>query len=156
MISLRHKQPWLTWLVALTLVVTGVLSPVQAFACAEQPASMAAVQPADHPMDCPDMGQEAACCCKPGERVANLGQELAGAAVSSPGCDCSVEAPDAPPAPAVKASGLLLSLDVAVIRPTPVSVELPDFKVWEFAAPATGPPLGSFVSSGPSRAPPAL
>lgn len=156
MISLRHKQPWLIWLVALTLVVTGVLSPVQAFACAEQPAPMAAAQAADHPMSCPDMEQEAACCCKPGERVRNLSQELAGPAVSGPGCGCSVEAPDAPPAPAVKASGLLLTLDVAVLRLTPVSVELPDFKIWAFAAPSTGPPLGSLVSSGPSRAPPAL
>ncbi|MGV3719276.1 MAG: hypothetical protein ACO1SX_00075 [Actinomycetota bacterium] len=155
MISLRHRQPWLIWLLALILVVTGVLSPAQAFACAEQPAPMAAVQPADHPMDCPDMGQEAACCCKPGERVASLGQELTVAA-NSAGCGCSVEAPDAPPAPAVKASGLLLPLDIAVLHLTSLSVELPDFKVWQFAAPANGPPLGSFVSSGPSRAPPAL
>jgi len=154
MISLRHKQSWLVWIVAVTLVITGVFSPAQAFACAERPAQVQTAQAASQSKQCASMSQKASCCCKPGEKLSGTHASPLGAVVTASGCGCAVHAPDTSPAPATKASALVFAPEVAFHAGSSPVIELPQSAPWLFAAPSTGPPLAPLRSTGPSRAPP--
>ena len=156
MITFRHKKSWLIWIVGLALVVTGALSPAQAFACAERPAPIQATQAGNDPKHCAGMEQNAPCCCGPGEKLTKAQPAAAGATLTNSGCGCTVQAPDAPPAPATKSSALVFAPEVALLAISSLEIELPRSAPWAFAAPATGPPQSSVCPTGPSRAPPAL
>ena len=155
MTSLRHNRFWALWIAVLALVFTGVVSPAQALACAARPVVPAqAARAESQPKHC-GMAQNAPCCCTPGEKLSESHPAPAGAAVSAAGCGCVIHAPDAPPAAVTRGSALLAAADVALLSTATVEIELPQSVTWTFAAPATGPPLQAYRSTGPSRAPPA-
>jgi hypothetical protein len=158
MLSLRHNKTWLVWLVGLALVITGALSPAQAFACADRPAVAQSAPAPGESAHCAgmEMQRNAPCCCSPGEKLTQAHPAQAGVVHLAARCGCTVHAPDPQPAPATKASVLVFAPELALLAAPAPQIEAPQAALWFFAAPATGPPSSTVRATGPSRAPPAF
>jgi len=158
MLLSRRNRFWLGPLLALAMVFTIAGSPALAAACAMEPLGGIPSAIAAPASACDTMGSTDPCCCSSDALAATSDNGFAAAprgALTRPGCECSLEAPTAPPAPDVKAAWVGVSTLVALLPRSAVALRLPDHGSCPVPETADGAPRRASRASGPSRAPPA-